>query len=112
MVYKNFSSFFSFIIPWHTIVCKSFQSIIIIFFKFQDNPAVLEELDLVEEEDQFTHTVPLIDEEKKLSGEEILNVFKFDPDYEQSENKYQDIKKSLLGDSDSDGDDSDDKGKN
>ena len=66
---------------------------------------------MVEEEDQFTHTVPLIDEEKKLTGEEILNVFKFDPDYEQSESKYQDIKKSLLGDSDSDGDGSDDKGK-
>ena len=75
---------------------------------FQDNPAVLEELDLVEEEDQYTHTVPLIDEEKRLDGEEILNVFKFDPDFEQNEAKYEGLKKSLLGDDESDG--SDDKG--
>ena len=71
---------------------------------FKDNPAVLEELDLVEEEDQYTHTVPLIDEEKRLDGEEILNVFKFDPDFEQNEAKYEGLKKSLLGsDDDSDG---------
>ena len=73
---------------------------------FKDNPAVLEELDLVEEEDQFTHTIPLIDEEKKLEGEEVLNVFKFDPDYENTEKKYEDIKKNLLDDDDS-GSDSD-----
>ena len=64
---------------------------------------------MVEEEDQFTHTVPLIDEEKKLEGEEKLNVFNFDPQFEENENKYQDIKKNLLGD-DSDSDGSDDKG--
>lgn len=39
---------------------------------FKDNPAVLEELDLVEEEDQFTHTVPLVDEDKRTDGEEVL----------------------------------------
>merc|ERR1712025_489744 len=77
---------------------------------FKDNPAVLEELDLVEEEDQYTHTVPLIDEEKRLDGEEILNVFKFDPQYEENEAKYEGLKKSLLGDEDSDGSDDKDSG--
>ena len=40
---------------------------------FKDNPSVAEELDLVEEEDQFTHMITLDD---ATSGEEILNVFK------------------------------------
>lgn len=69
---------------------------------FKDNPAVLEELDLVEEEDQFTHTIPLVDEDKRLDGEEVLNVFKFDPQFEENEQKYEMIKKKLLGDGDDD----------
>ena len=73
---------------------------------FKDNPAVLEELDLVEEEDQFTHMIPLVDEEKRLDGEEILNVFKIDPDYEANETKYEAIKKKLL-DEDEDSEDGD-----
>ena len=40
---------------------------------FKDNPSVAEELDLVEEDDQFTHMITLDD---ATSGEEILNVFK------------------------------------
>ena len=74
---------------------------------FKDNSAVLDELDLVEEEDQFTHTVPLVDEEKRLDGEEILNVFKLDPDYEANETKYEAIKKKLLDDEESGSDGSD-----
>ena len=74
---------------------------------FKDNPAVLDELDLVEEEDQFTHTVSLMDEEKRLDGEEVLNVFKLDPDYEANETKYEAIKKKLLDDEESGSDDSD-----
>ena len=61
---------------------------------------MLEELDLVEEEDQFTHTIPLIDEEKRLDGEEILNVFKFDANYEENEKKYEGIKAKLLDEDD------------
>ena len=61
---------------------------------------MLEELDLVEEEDQFTHTIPLVDEEKRLEGEEVLNVFKFDPNFEETEQKYEAIKTKLLGDDD------------
>ena len=72
---------------------------------FKDNPAVLEELDLVEEEDQFTHTILLEDEDQKLNGQEVLNVFKFDPDFAANETKYEDIKKSLLDDESSGSDD-------
>jgi pre-mRNA-splicing factor CWC22 len=34
--------------------------------------------------------------------EDILNVFKFDPDYVENEAKYEEVKKELLGE-DSDG---------
>lgn len=69
---------------------------------FKDNPAVIEELDLVEEEDQHTHQV-FIDE--KLDGKEILNVFKFDPEFEKHEREYEAIKKSLLEGDDESSDD-------
>jgi len=78
---------------------------------FKDNPSVEEGLDLLEEEDQFTHMTTLDD---ATSGEEILNVFKLDTAYEENEEKYKAIKKELLdegsdsesgsGDSDSDSD--------
>ena len=43
--------------------------------KFKDHPGVIPELDLVEEDDQITHTIELIDE---IDPEDDLNVFKFD----------------------------------
>lgn len=60
---------------------------------FKDNPSVPEDLDLVEEDDQFTHMFTLDD---ATGGEEILNVFKFDPEYEENEKKYGAIKAELL----------------
>merc|ERR1712156_106414 len=66
---------------------------------FKDNIAVPEELDVVEEEDQFTHMVTLDD---ATAGEEVLNVFKLDDAYEENEEKYQAIKKELLGEDSSD----------
>ena len=63
----------------------------------------LQELDLVEEEDQFTHMLTL---EDAVSSEDLLNVFSFDPSYEQNEEKYKVLKKEIL-DEDS-GDESDD----
>ena len=42
--------------------------------KFSDHPQVFEELDLVEDEDQITHEVDLLDE--TIKGEETLNIFK------------------------------------
>ncbi|XP_055330180.1 pre-mRNA-splicing factor CWC22 homolog [Paramacrobiotus metropolitanus] len=67
---------------------------------FKDHPAVAPGLDLVDEEDQFTHTLTLEDEH---DSEDILNVFKFDPEYEVNEDKYKSIRKQILGESESEG---------
>ena len=60
---------------------------------FKDNPAIPEELDLVEEDDQFTHMITLDD---ATGGEEILNVFKHDLEFEENEAKYGAIRAELL----------------
>ncbi|CAI9581723.1 unnamed protein product, partial [Staurois parvus] len=72
---------------------------------FKDHPVIPDGLDLVEEEDQFTHMLPLEDD---YNPEDILNVFKMDPDYLENEEKYKVIKKEILdeGDTDSEGGDS------
>ncbi|KAF2270914.1 MIF4G-domain-containing protein, partial [Lojkania enalia] len=62
--------------------------------KYKDNPAIREELDLVEEEDQITHRHSLDDEIKVEDG---LNIFKFDPEYEEHEEQYKKLKKEILG---------------
>ena len=72
--------------------------------KFQDNPRIPEQLDLVEEEDQITHQVSLDDD---LQIEEGLNIFKVDPDFEANEEKYRQIKAEILGE-DSEGSDGED----
>ncbi|NXC40390.1 CWC22 factor, partial [Penelope pileata] len=70
---------------------------------FKDHPIIPEGLDLVEEEDQFTHMLPLEDE---YNPEDILNVFKMDPNFMENEEKYKALKKEILdeGDSESEGD--------
>lgn len=70
--------------------------------KFKDNVPIAQDLDLVEEEDQITHYIGLDDEE--LEVQETLNIFKFDPEYQENEEKYASIKAEILGDG-SDGDD-------
>lgn len=70
--------------------------------KFKDNVPIAQDLDLVEEEDQITHYIGLDDEE--LEVQESLNIFKFDPEYQENEEKYATIKAEILGDG-SDGDD-------
>ncbi|XP_054888163.1 pre-mRNA-splicing factor CWC22 homolog [Poeciliopsis prolifica] len=76
---------------------------------FKDHPVIPEGLDLVDEDDQFTHMLPLDDE---YNVEDVLNVFKLDPDFLENEEKYKTIKRDILdeGSSDSgeDGDGSDD----
>lgn len=69
---------------------------------FKDHPVIPEGLDLVEEEDQFTHMLPLEDD---YNPEDVLNVFKMDPDFLENEEKYKVIKKEILdeGDTDSEG---------
>ena len=72
--------------------------------RYKDNPAVKEELDLVEEEDQITHRVGLDDE---LETQDTLNIFKFDSEWEEHEDAYKKLKAEILGE-DSDEDDEDD----
>lgn len=68
--------------------------------KFKDNPIVPEGLDLVEEEDIITHRISLDDE---LNVQDGLNVFKLDTNFTENEEKYKEMKREILGDSD-DGD--------
>ncbi|KAF2858729.1 MIF4G-domain-containing protein [Piedraia hortae CBS 480.64] len=63
--------------------------------RYKNNPAIKEELDLIEEEDQITHHIDLSD--KTLDTEDGLNYFKFDPDYEANEEAYQKLKAEILG---------------
>uniref|UniRef100_H3CHL1 Pre-mRNA-splicing factor CWC22 homolog n=1 Tax=Tetraodon nigroviridis TaxID=99883 RepID=H3CHL1_TETNG len=71
---------------------------------FKDHPVIPEGLDLVDEEDQFTHMLPLDDD---YNTEDVLNVFKLDPDFLENEEKYKTIKREILdeGSSDSGGED-------
>lgn len=62
--------------------------------KFAAHPGVITELDLVEEGDKITHTVSL---EDNFDGEDAYNLFQFDPNYEQTEAEWDEIKKEILG---------------
>ncbi|KAK2967346.1 hypothetical protein RJ640_029547 [Escallonia rubra] len=80
--------------------------------KFQGYPAVRPELDLVEQEDQLTHEISLLD---KIEPEITLDIFKLDPQFVENEHRYEELKKTLLGeeseeeaDSDADSEDEDD----
>ena len=63
--------------------------------RFSAHPGVIQELDLVEEGDKITHTVSL--EDGELDGEDQCNLFQFDPNYEQTEAEWDEIKKEILG---------------
>ncbi|KAJ3504958.1 hypothetical protein NLJ89_g7666 [Agrocybe chaxingu] len=62
--------------------------------KYKDNPIIPEGLDLVEEDEQITHQIQL---EEELQVQEGLNIFKFDPNYLENEEKYKSIKAEILG---------------
>ncbi|KAJ5542783.1 hypothetical protein N7535_005207 [Penicillium sp. DV-2018c] len=62
--------------------------------RYKDNPAIKEELDLVEEEDQITHRSGLDDE---LDTQDTLNIFKYDPEWEEHEEAYKKLKAEILG---------------
>jgi pre-mRNA-splicing factor CWC22 len=64
--------------------------------KFADCPAIPSDLDLVEEGDRITHEVGLDDE--GLDGEELLDVFKLDPQWDESEAAWGEIRREILGD--------------
>ncbi|KAJ3250835.1 pre-mRNA-splicing factor cwc22 [Boothiomyces macroporosus] len=63
--------------------------------KFSEHIAIKEELDIVEEEDQITHLIGLTDE---LDTQDSLNVFKYDPEFLENEQKYEYMKREILGD--------------
>jgi len=71
--------------------------------KFADYPTIHPELDLVEAEDQITHELGLDDE---LDKEELLDVFRFDPEFEKNEKMWAQYKASILGEEESDDDSS------
>ncbi|KAI9494632.1 MIF4G-domain-containing protein [Zychaea mexicana] len=74
--------------------------------KYKDNQPIIQDLDLVEEEDQITHYIGLDDED--LDVEERLNIFKYDPDYAENEERYAELKAEILGEgSEDESDDSD-----
>ncbi|KAI1144452.1 MIF4G-domain-containing protein [Hypoxylon sp. FL0543] len=73
--------------------------------KFKDNPAIKEELDLIEEEDQITHRVEL---SADLDVEDGLNIFKFDPEWEENEAAYKRLRAEILGEGSDDEEDEDD----
>ncbi|CAH2305859.1 pre-mRNA-splicing factor CWC22 homolog [Pelobates cultripes] len=79
---------------------------------FKDHPVILDGLDLVEEEDQFTHMLPLEDD---YNPEDVLtvfsyHVFKMDPNFLENEEKYKTIKKEILDEGDTESEEGDDEG--
>ena len=65
--------------------------------KFQDYPAVPPELDLVEREDLITFELGLDDD---IDKEEMLDIFRYDPHYEENERLWEQVKREILGDDD------------
>nr|OQO24181.1 Pre-mRNA-splicing factor cwc22 [Rachicladosporium sp. CCFEE 5018] len=70
--------------------------------KYKNNPALKEELDLVEEDDQITHRPSL---EDQLDTEDGTNIFKFDAEWEANEEAYRKFKAEVLGEADGSDDD-------
>lgn len=60
---------------------------------WKDHPIVLPELDLIQEDDQITHTTSLLDQ---VDPEDQLNVFRLDPNYLENEERYAQIKASFF----------------
>eukprot|EP00731_Ephydatia_muelleri_P023619 Em0015g1202a len=61
---------------------------------FKDHPAVIPELDLVEEDDQITHLLSI---EYEYDGEDALNVFRYDNEFLENEERSKAIKEEILG---------------
>uniref|UniRef100_A0A0N4Z261 MI domain-containing protein n=1 Tax=Parastrongyloides trichosuri TaxID=131310 RepID=A0A0N4Z261_PARTI len=83
-------------------ISKRIQYMIEVLFqtrkeKFAAHVAVLEELDLIEEDDQITHNISLTE---TLDPENKLNYFNLDPEFEENEKQYDEIRKEILGEDD------------
>ncbi|KAK8090191.1 hypothetical protein PG997_005152 [Apiospora hydei] len=73
--------------------------------KYKDNPAIKEELDLLNEEDMITHRFDL---DAEIDVQDTLNIFKFDPDWEENEAAYKKLRAEILGEGSDYSDDEDD----
>jgi len=73
---------------------------------FADYPQKVEELDLVEDDDQIPHDNITLQGKHDL--QRMLDMFKYDPDFEENEKQYDEIRKEILGDDDDDDEDEDD----
>jgi pre-mRNA-splicing factor CWC22 len=62
---------------------------------FKEFPAVHTDLDLVESDDQITHELSLDDD--TMEREEHLDVFHYDPNYDESEKLWASIRREILG---------------
>jgi pre-mRNA-splicing factor CWC22 len=71
---------------------------------FKDHPTIPENLDLVEEDDQITHDSLSLDDE--VDVEDVLNYFHVDEEFEYNEKKYEEIRREILGDEESEDGDS------
>jgi pre-mRNA-splicing factor CWC22 len=89
--------------------------------QFKAHPAIQSGLDLVDENDQYTHMLTLDDpcEPEPMLGKScieiksffktffsVLDVFKYDEQYEENEEKYKEIRKTILDESSGDEDES------
>ena len=63
--------------------------------KFKDFPGVVPELDFVEDSDKITHNLAL---DEELDCMEALNNFKYDPEFEQRDAEWDEIRKEIVGD--------------
>jgi len=72
---------------------------------FEQYPAIVPDLDLVEREDQITFETGLDDDIEK---QELLDIFRLDDKFEEGEILWGKIRSEILGDDESSGDDDDD----
>uniref|UniRef100_A0A914WI86 Lethal protein 858 n=1 Tax=Plectus sambesii TaxID=2011161 RepID=A0A914WI86_9BILA len=73
--------------------------------KFAAYPSIVSELDLIEDDDQITHTITLDDD---MKPENELNIFQLDKDFMKNEEIYEEIRKEIIGDPDASDDEEDD----
>ncbi|CAK7202652.1 pre-mRNA-splicing factor cwc22 [Sporothrix eucalyptigena] len=66
--------------------------------QFKDHPAIREDLDLIEEEDQIKHLLEL---NGKFEDEATLNIFRYDENWEANEKEYAKLRREILNESDS-----------
>lgn len=71
--------------------------------KIEEGETIDDSLDLVDEEDYVIHSIDITG---KIQGEDRLDVFTYDDDYKMNNEKYNALKKEILGsDTESDGND-------